>query len=207
MEEDKDARLGVHENEDRVMNENDGDEFDNDDDESSLSPEMHFVLTELASRLCVICQNLCRGEVEILREVEHQPSLSSLRESVDAGCPLCKQIAAFLERLLEAKPEVRDIVDDSWYTTCWQCRAGWRDNNDGLYFEFAFYDSDRQPVNERLEEGGLLSMSFFPAEYLGLGREYLGERTTDIHLFTEANLVMQNMPLEPPMTCLHQTLS
>lgn len=205
MEEHEDARLGVHENEDRVMNENDGDEFDNDDDENSLSPEMHFALTELASRLCVICQNLCRGEVETIREVEHQPSLSSLRESVDAGCPLCRQIAEFFERRLEANPEVRDTVDDSWYITCWQRTAGWRDVEEGLCFGFNFYDSDRQPVNQKLE--GWWTMSFFPAENLSLGREYLGERTTDIHLFTEANLVMQNMLLEPPMRCLHQTLA
>lgn len=208
MDEHEDARLGAHENEDRAMNKNDGDESDNEDDaKNSLSPEMNIALTDLASRLCAVCQNLCRGRVKVLREVEHHPSLSSLRESVDAGCPLCKDIAQLFEKRLDMKPEVRDTVDDSWYITCCQHATCWWYADEGLRFVFTFYDSDRQPVNDRLEEGGWLSMSFFPAENLGLGREYLGERTTDIHLFTEANLVMQNMPLEPPMRCLHQTLA
>lgn len=205
MNEHEDACLRVHEKEDRAMNENDGDELDNDDDENPLSPEMSLALIELASRLCAVCQNLCRGEEKVLREVEHHPSLSSLRDSVDAGCPLCKEIAQYFEERLDRKPEVRDTVDDSWYITCWQCAAGWRYADEGLSFEFTFYDSNRQPVNRRL--GANTSMMFFPAEELGLGPEYLGKRTTDIHLFTEANTVLQNMPLEPPMRHLHQTLA
>lgn len=203
MDEHEDARSGVHENEDGAMNENIDDEFENDNNdeghEGSLSPDMDSTLTKLASRLCAICNSLCRGEVKLefcdenadewTGEREHHPSLSSLRDSLDAGCPLCKELAQSFEERLDVKPEIRDAVADSWYITCslkkeyWD--SCWESRFAGLSFRFTFYNSNGQSVNAKL--GGIIQMSFFPAGKLGLGPEYLGEKTTEINLFTQAD--------------------
>lgn len=183
MDKTEDAYLAVHENEDEAINDSDDDEFDyvDKDDEDSLSPEMDLALKELASRLCAICQSLCRGEVKVLEywksngrqhtgELEHHHSLSSLRESVDAGCPLCKEVAQTFKEHLDMKPEVRDAVTDSWYITCWLDKSEWGFDVDGLCFNFTFYDSHGQSVNPKLGA----RIPFFPAEKFGLGPEYSG---------------------------------
>lgn len=130
MEAHEDISLGAQDNEDRAMDENTDDEFDDEaqnnkveddkdsqslecetdsgkisDQETHLSPEMDIALNKLASRLCAICQSLCRGEVMVKSigwptvEFAHHPSLSSLRWSVDAGCPLCKELAQSSARI------------------------------------------------------------------------------------------------------------
>lgn len=200
MDENEDARLGVHKHEDRAMNENDDDKFNHVDDEESLSPAMDFALTKLASRLCAICQNLCQGEVKVLEywentgsqltgEREHHLSLSSLRESVNAGCPLCKELAQYLEERFDEEPQVRDSVADSWYITCLLERKGWwwSSGKDGLCFRFYFYQYDRSNPCSYPGLHWIIYPSFYPAEKLGLGPEYSGERNTGINSFAQAN--------------------
>lgn len=204
MDEHEDTRLGVYENEDRAMNENDDDEFNENDDSTdsidSLSPKMDLALTELASRLCAICQSFCRGEMKLEKaeehggqqteKLKHHPSLSSLRESVDAGCPLCKNLAQSFEERLGDNPELRDTVADSWFITCYLDIMDWSSmssdyNVVGLCFHFTFYDRIGHPVEWKM--CGRIHMTFYPAERVGLGPEYSSEKNIEINLFTQAN--------------------
>jgi rubrerythrin len=208
MEENEDAVLVAHDNQDRAIDENNDAEFHDDDEEDedsqsselgadnsqpsdeakSLSPEMYSALTGLASRLCAICQNLCRGEAKLVAyfssgyfqktgKLEYHSSLSSLRESVDAGCPLCKEVSRSFEECLDMEPGVRDTITDSWYSTCDQQPTAWCrsiDEQTGLRFNFRFYNSSGQGADHKLVNN--IYMYFFPAEELGLGPEYSGQQ-------------------------------
>lgn len=187
MKGNEDGGMGAHDSQSSGL-EDDGSQLS--DKATSLSPEMDSALTTLASRLCAICRSLCRGEVKVLKywehsgdyrtgELDYHPSLSSLRESVDAGCPLCNEVAQSLEEDFGIRLQARDAVDDSWYITCYLDTSNWCWEADGLSFHFIFYDSDGHRVNPKLGEKDL-HLSFFPAEVFGLGPEYIGEKRIEI---------------------------
>lgn len=169
------------------------------DHSANLSTEMYSALTALASNLCGNCQNMCGGEVKVLKyrpgygysdqytgEMEHHESLSSLRESVHDGCPLCKELAQSFEGDFDMRLEALDPVAESWYITCYIDTTRWCFTVAGLRFHFIFYDSSGHRVNPKLGEKDMY-VSFFPAECLGLGPEYIGERRVEINFSSQAN--------------------
>lgn len=160
---------------------------------TNLSPEMYSALTTLSSNLCAICQKLCRDEVKVLKqwrnygplytaELGHHPSLSSLRESVDASCPFCCEVAQTFEEDFNMKLQDRDTVADSWHIKCYMDINRWCFTVEGLRLHFIFYDSNGNRVNPKLGVKDMY-LSFYPAESLGLGPEYLGERMIEMGLF------------------------
>ncbi|KAH8785993.1 hypothetical protein F5883DRAFT_94844 [Diaporthe sp. PMI_573] len=146
-----------------------------------LSPGIQSALTKLASSLCAICERLCQDNVKIVKELnysgfqgtgelEHHASLSSLRESVNGGCPVCKELEKSFEERFNMKS------DDSWYITC-RLKTEmyfYATTGTGLCFQFTFHHSHGHPANPN--DGPNLdrdiSMSFFPAKALRLGPEY-----------------------------------
>lgn len=160
------------------------------DEWRELSPEMHSALTRLASRLCGACQRLCQGETmvkiyedasrwEQMGELDYHPSLSSLSESVHAGCPLCNEISDSFKERLDTYYDVRESVTDSWHISC-SLRGTFElpPWSKGLCFRFSLYDSNGQSVNHQI--GGAIYKWFYPAERLGLGPEYQGERNIKV---------------------------
>lgn len=202
--------FGGLDNENRAMIEHQDNECDDEESLSSgtdeprlfdkrpdLSPQIDSALTRLASSLCDACQNLCRGEIKVgnleeteweqVGEMPYHPSLSSLSESVHAGCLLCKEVSECLEERLNTHFDVRDRATDSWHITC-SLRGGFglpllgRSFSERLCFWFFFYDSNGQCVNEQI--GGTIVKTFYAAEESVLGPEYLGERDTETSFLT-----------------------
>lgn len=149
-----------------------------------LDDDMFLSLSQMASSLCFTCRQFPRGRFpaenhETIGFHSYHPSLSSLKESVDAGCRLCVELSQSLDEFRQEYPQATQN-ESTWSIKCRLSALGTR-----LEFEFCLFDRDCDcdydytSVDElgraRCEHADYLkTMSFYRPGKLGLGPEFLG---------------------------------
>lgn len=146
-----------------------------DDSSGELEDDMSLALNQMVSSLCSICRNLAKGRSVHQKSSERahrvcHPSLSSLKSSVDAGCPLCGDVRESLEKFCK-KSDPPITIKEFWsieYTV----------SGEDSYLELRFYLCQCElvhPAGTGCDHGQYLqSMAFYPARKLRLGPEFLG---------------------------------
>lgn len=159
-----------------------------------LDKDLSETLSKMALRLCSICGNFFKGQFKIhpqyLRQETFQgtgvkvyhPSLESLKQSVDRGCPLCQDLSKGLEERFRESPQLQTTADQSSSIWCkpetWEW--DWWEGIRGLRMYFFLCGQDGQ----QLSDGARMfpvALDFFPPEVLGLGPEFRGEKPTSYH--------------------------
>lgn len=188
-------RVTVGDNEDRDQSIDDsatvepGAGGDEDSDvEVSLDDELLCSLNEMASNLCSTCRGFPRGHIENIGDYSdcrvYHPSLSSLQESVDAGCRICKDLSQSVNTFFK-KFESPATLTQPWsiHCTLWK-NIDWNNHVDSPRHAFNLtFDiceggrNDAVRSTQEIIEGTLAHMAFFPADCLGLGPEFLGMST------------------------------
>ncbi|KAK2776669.1 hypothetical protein CKAH01_12319 [Colletotrichum kahawae] len=151
------------------------------DEDDELSEDWLLALGQWASRICYVCQSFLNGTSysagsywERKTSVYHA-SLVSLKQSVHAGCPLCRQLSISLDKLF--KESELGAAGDAWHVerkvdTASDVIGG----SYGMRLLFYLFDDEghlhRNASEDRFEE-----MEFYEAEGLCLGPEFLGNVT------------------------------
>jgi hypothetical protein len=148
---------------------------DEEDSDEQLDDGMLLALSQRASALCSICRNFPQGTIEHIDPDQssrlYHPTLSSLKQSVDAGCSLCEELAASVERFsLDSDPPVPQ--QDFWSIRCGVSEARGR----SLLLRFLLCQCELgHPDAAACEHAHQLGgKQFFPARKLSLGPEFLG---------------------------------
>ncbi|KAJ0117896.1 hypothetical protein J7T55_014346 [Diaporthe amygdali] len=79
-----------------------------------LDDDLYLALSEMISNLCSTCRQFPRGRISETDKRLYHPSLSSLKESVDAGCIICEDLAREVSRWSEPGPTPNDL----WSIRC-----------------------------------------------------------------------------------------
>lgn len=135
----------------------------NTEDAEGLTDLQNDALSKVASNLCSVCRRFFQSEFLENEFCSHHPSLSSLKESVDAGCRFCEILA-------------RDLDDQCNRTPSeWSIKCEVRPIGDGKSLRFKF-TLKRCDSSDTSHKGGQIFTVFnlYPACKLGLGPEFSG---------------------------------
>lgn len=122
------------------------------EDAEELTDLENDALSEVASTLCSVCRRIFQGEFLEGESYSHHPSLSSLKESVDAGCRFCEILARELDDQCNLTPSEWSI----------ECRGGPMTDGISLGFDFTLWGQE------------LIYFYLYPASKSGLGPEFSG---------------------------------
>lgn len=153
--------------------------------------DLSETLSKMVLRLCSICGNFSKGQFKIHAEYYGQetlrgtgvklyhPSLSSLKQSVDRGCPLCQDLNRALGELFRSDPQLQRTMDQSWTIWCKPEASEWDWWGDirGLRMTFYLCGQDSQRLKDS-SHAYPVALDFFPPEVLGIGPEFRGEKPT-----------------------------
>lgn len=159
-----------------------------------LDKDLFDALSKMVLRICSICANFFKGRSKIntnFREPSalrgrgakvYHSSLLSLEESVDGGCPLCKELSKSLEELFQESPERTKTMDQSSSIWCHlESRSCWSGDQRGVMINFHLCRQDSQQLGDESSPDTCVfikSLLFFPAGILGLGPGFRGKRLT-----------------------------
>lgn len=143
-------------------------------------PEDQFIaLRERASRICYVCRSFLNGtsysasEYRERKTSVYHASLASLRQSVHAGCPLCRQLSISLDKLF--KESELGAAGDAWHVECKVDTASdVIGGSYGMRLLFYLFD-DEGHLHRNASEDSFEDMEFYEAEGLCLGPEFLGK--------------------------------
>ncbi|KAF0328600.1 hypothetical protein GQ607_004012 [Colletotrichum asianum] len=99
------------------IDENDIDDGTETGEDEELPEDSSRALSQWASKLCVVCRRFLEGTVyteggySCNKSSTYHPSKSSMRQSLQAGCPLCKKLSYSLDNYWV-------VPDDSWFIKC-----------------------------------------------------------------------------------------
>lgn len=133
------------------------------EDAEELTDLENDALSEVASNLCSVCLRLFQSRFLQDEICSHHPSLSSLKESVDAGCRFCD----FLARELGNR---REQTSSEWSI---KCKVTPMRDGKSLRFIFTLERCDRSDTSQKQSQL-LTFFSLHPACKLGLGPEFSG---------------------------------
>lgn len=162
-------KSGLEENSDTNMDE------DEDGAMAQLDDDMISSLRQISWSLCPICRQFPpRGRIYLddegdFKSTSYHPSLSSLRESVDTGCPLCSDLMKALEAFCRPS-DPQETLKEFWSIRCRIVPL------EGFFsFRFEVCQSEHaHPIAGNCEDArNLLRMNFYPAGKLSLGPESL----------------------------------
>lgn len=145
------------------------------DVELGLHNDLGYSLNEMANSLCSICRKFPRGQIEEEDWRVYHPSLTSLRESVQAGCWICKELTQSLDELCD-RLQLRETLNETWFI---QCKVlGNVPVGEGFHLKFFLCDSGINCAVSKFDNPPCLAtIFFFPADSLGVGEEVLGIST------------------------------
>lgn len=133
------------------------------EDAEELTDLGNDALREVASNLCSVCRRLFQSQFLAYEICSHHPSLSSLKESVDAGCRFCEILARKLNNRC------------NWTPSMWSIKCEGMPICDGKGLQFIFYLKHRDAPDTRREQSQLSEYFYlYPACEIGLGPEFSG---------------------------------
>lgn len=133
------------------------------EDAEELTDLDNDALSEVASNSCSVCRRLFQSEFLEDEFCAYHPSLSSLKESVDAGCRFCEILARELDDQCNQTPSE------------WSIKCAVRPIGDGKNLRFSFYLKHCNRSDTSHKQTQLLTNFFLcPACKLGLGPEFSG---------------------------------
>lgn len=148
------------------------------DVELGLDNDLGNSLNEMANSLCSTCRKFPRGQIEARDFRVYHPSLTSLRESVQTGCWICKELTQSLDELCDRR-QLRETLNEACFIQCRLIEFAHprRSVGDGFYLEFLLCDSGVNCAVPKFDKPTLNDIiPFFAADY-GVGEEVLGIST------------------------------
>lgn len=120
-------------------------------------------LSEMVSNSCFVCRRFFQSRFVEDETCSHHPSLSSLKESVDAGCRFCEILARELDDPCTGTPSEWSI----------KCAVTPRIDGKSLGFTFTLERCEASDISHKQSQL-LTYFDLYPACKLGLGPEFLG---------------------------------
>lgn len=133
------------------------------EDAEELTDLQNNSLSEVVSTLCSVCLRLFQSRFPQDEICSHHPSLSSLKESVDAGCRFCEILARKLGDRCKRTPREWSI----------KCAVTPMSDVKTLGFFFTFERCDASNTSRRQSQV-VIPFYLYPACKLGLGPEFSG---------------------------------
>lgn len=133
------------------------------EDAEELTDLENDALSEVVSSLCSVCRRLFQSRFVRDEFRSHHPSLSSLKESVNAGCRFCEILERNLDDQCNRTPSEWSIV----------CAVMPISSSKSLMFDFTLERCDTSDTSRRQTQR-LTSFHLYPACKLGLAPEFLG---------------------------------
>lgn len=133
------------------------------EDAEELTDLDNDALSEVVSNLCSVCRQFFQGRFVQDEICSHHPTLSSLQESVDAGCRFCEILARELDDQCNRTPSE------------WSIKCAVRPISDGKSLSFEFILERCNPPDFGHKTSILRTrFDLYPACKLGLGPEFSG---------------------------------
>lgn len=137
------------------------------EDAEELTDLENDALSGVASNLCSVCRRLFQSEFVEDEFCSYHPSLSSLKESVDAGCRFCEILTRELANQYTPTPSEWSV----------KCVVRPTSEGKGLNFTFILERCDPSDISHK-ESQFLTYFDLYPACKLGLGPEFSGAHSS-----------------------------